>query len=179
MGTLLLSGWSVALAQTDSTATEKGATLAAAPVAVSAPTETVSKAKEEPKISVKPTGRILFDAALFAPKNQKDLFNDGFGVPDARVGVAAIDTSVSATDKTAYCALCRGATDHAHDRAHQATKRHVVVGKRRSNSERPEVRKSTTNDTSRISIGTSEPMSPKMPRTPLPAKPTKNIAATV
>lgn len=89
MGTLLLSGWSVALAQTDSTATEKGATLAAAPVAVSAPTETVSKAKEEPKISVKPTGRILFDAALFAPKNQKDLFNDGFGVPDARVGVAA------------------------------------------------------------------------------------------
>lgn len=37
MGTLLLSGWSVALAQTDSTATEKGATLAAAPVAVSAP----------------------------------------------------------------------------------------------------------------------------------------------
>lgn len=89
MGTLLLSGWSVALAQTDSTATEKGATLAAAPVAVSAPTETVSKVKEEPKLSVKPTGRILFDAALFAPKNQKDLFNDGFGVPDARVGVAA------------------------------------------------------------------------------------------
>ena len=71
MGTLFLSGWSVALAQTDSTATEKGATLAAAPVAVSAPTETVSKAKEEPKLSVKPTGRILFDAALFAPKNQK------------------------------------------------------------------------------------------------------------
>lgn len=34
MGTLLLSGWGVALAQTDSTATEKGATLAAAPVAV-------------------------------------------------------------------------------------------------------------------------------------------------
>ena len=89
MGTLLLSGWSVALAQTDSTATEKGATLAAAPVAVSAPTEAVSKVKEEPKLSVKPTGRILFDAALFAPKNQKDLFNDGFGVPDARVGVAA------------------------------------------------------------------------------------------
>ena len=71
MGTLFLSGWGVALAQTDSTATEKGATLAAAPVAVSAPTETVSKAKEEPKLSVKPTGRILFDAALFAPKNQK------------------------------------------------------------------------------------------------------------
>lgn len=89
MGTLLLSGWSVALAQTDSTTTEKGATLAPAPVAVSAPTETVSKAKEEPKLSVKPTGRILFDAALFAPKNQKDLFNDGFGVPDVRVGVAA------------------------------------------------------------------------------------------
>ena len=32
MGTLLLSGWGVALAQTDSTATEKGATLAATPV---------------------------------------------------------------------------------------------------------------------------------------------------
>lgn len=28
MGTLFLSGWGVALAQTDSTATEKGATLA-------------------------------------------------------------------------------------------------------------------------------------------------------
>lgn len=52
MGTLFLSGWGVALAQTDSTATEKGATLAAAPVAVSAPTETVSKVKEEPKLSV-------------------------------------------------------------------------------------------------------------------------------
>lgn len=71
MGTLFLSGWGVALAQTDSTATEKGATLAAAPVAVSAPTETVSKVKEEPKLSVKPTGRILFDAAFICTKESK------------------------------------------------------------------------------------------------------------
>lgn len=73
MGTLLLSGWGVALAQTDSTATEKGATLAAAPVAVSAPTEAVSKVKEEPKLSVKPTGRILFDAALYLHQRIKKI----------------------------------------------------------------------------------------------------------
>lgn len=89
------------------------------------------------------------------------------------------DTSVSATDEAAYYALCRGTTDHARDRTYQATKRHIVVGKRCSNSERPEVRESIANDTSRISTGISEPISPEMPRTPLLVKPTENVAATV
>ena len=91
----------------------------------------------------------------------------------------AIDTSVSDTWIAEYSTLSSGDTDHAHVRAHQATKRHIVVGKRRSFKERPETRKSTTKNARRISMGTSEPMSPKIPRTPFPAKPTKNMPATV
>ena len=91
----------------------------------------------------------------------------------------AIDTSVSDTWIAEYSTLSSGDADHAHVRAHQATKRHIVVGKRRSFKERPETRKSTTKNARRISMGTSEPMSPKIPRTPFPAKPTKNMPATV
>ena len=89
MSTLLLSSWSVALAQKLSAeATTENVFATSQPIENAQPV-VASKENEEPKLSVKPTGRILFDAALFAPKNQKDVFNDGFGIPDARAGVAA------------------------------------------------------------------------------------------
>ena len=40
----------------------------------------------EPKFSIKPTGRILMDGALYASP-QKDQFKDGVAIPDARLGV--------------------------------------------------------------------------------------------
>ena len=44
-------------------------------------------AQEEPKLSVKPSGRILFDAAYINPQNQKDELKSGVAIPDMRVGV--------------------------------------------------------------------------------------------
>ncbi|MCM1290794.1 MAG: porin [Prevotella sp.] len=41
---------------------------------------------EEPKLEIKPTGRILLDGALYASP-QKELFPDGVAIPDARLGV--------------------------------------------------------------------------------------------
>lgn len=40
----------------------------------------------EPKFTIKPTGRILIDGALYASP-QKELFKDGAAIPDARLGV--------------------------------------------------------------------------------------------
>jgi len=44
-------------------------------------------AQEEPKLEVKPSGRILFDAAYLSPQNQEDELKSGVGIPDMRVGV--------------------------------------------------------------------------------------------
>ena len=47
----------------------------------------VISAQEEPKLIVKPSGRILFDAAYVNPQHQEDQLNSGVGIPDMRVGV--------------------------------------------------------------------------------------------
>lgn len=44
-------------------------------------------AQEEPKLIVKPSGRILFDAAYVNAKHQDDKLNSGVAIPDMRVGV--------------------------------------------------------------------------------------------
>ena len=44
-------------------------------------------AQEEPKLTAKVSGRILFDAAYINPKHQEDVLNSGVGIPDMRVGV--------------------------------------------------------------------------------------------
>ena len=44
-------------------------------------------AQEEPKLTVKPSGRILFDAAYVNPQHQEDELTSGVGIPDMRVGV--------------------------------------------------------------------------------------------
>ena len=44
-------------------------------------------AQEEPKLTVKPSGRILFDAAYINPQHQEDDLKSGVGIPDFRVGV--------------------------------------------------------------------------------------------
>jgi hypothetical protein len=41
---------------------------------------------------VKPTGRILFDAAYINPQHQEDKLNSGAGIPDMRVGVTSVTT---------------------------------------------------------------------------------------
>ena len=40
---------------------------------------------DEPKFSIKPTGRILLDGALYASP-QKEMFKDGAAIPDVRLG---------------------------------------------------------------------------------------------
>lgn len=45
-------------------------------------------AQKEPKFTVKPTGRILFDAAYVNPQHQEDKLNSGVGIPDMRIGVS-------------------------------------------------------------------------------------------
>ena len=72
-----------------------------------------------------------------------------------------------------------GSTDQKQVSPHQSTNKLIVVGKRRNSRDRPELRNSTTKATRRMSMGTREPMSPNIPRTPFPAKPTKNMPATV
>ena len=47
----------------------------------------VCHAQEEPKLSVKPSGRILFDAACVNSQHQEDKLKSGVGIPDMRVGV--------------------------------------------------------------------------------------------
>ena len=43
--------------------------------------------KPEPKIEVKPAGRILIDAGYFNANEQKDKFVSGVAIPDARAGL--------------------------------------------------------------------------------------------
>lgn len=44
-------------------------------------------AQEEPTLVVKPSGRILFDAAYLNPQHQSDELKSGVGIPDMRVGI--------------------------------------------------------------------------------------------
>lgn len=53
-----------------------------------APALFAQEAKEEPKIKIQPTGRILMDGAIYAT-DEHDLFKTGVAVPDARLGVKA------------------------------------------------------------------------------------------
>lgn len=43
--------------------------------------------KPEPKIEVKPAGRILIDAGYFNANEQKDKFVSGVAIPDVRMGL--------------------------------------------------------------------------------------------
>lgn len=47
---------------------------------------TVAVKKEKTKFEIKPTGRILMDGAAFISPD-KEMFKDGFAIPDARLGV--------------------------------------------------------------------------------------------
>ena len=48
---------------------------------------TAVNAQEEPKLSVKPSGRILLDAAYINPQHDEDKLKSGVAIPDFRVGV--------------------------------------------------------------------------------------------
>ena len=56
-------------------------------VAVGLITASAMQAQDEPKLVVKPSGRILFDAAYVNPQHQEDDLKSGVGIPDFRVGV--------------------------------------------------------------------------------------------
>ena len=47
---------------------------------------TTVNAQEEPKVSIKPTGRILLDAAYVKPQEEEDKLKSGAAIPDFRVG---------------------------------------------------------------------------------------------
>ena len=49
---------------------------------------TTVSAEDEPKLTVKPSGRILFDAAYIHPQHKEDNLNSGVGTPDMRLGVS-------------------------------------------------------------------------------------------
>ena len=55
-------------------------------MALTLATATNTKAQDEPKLEVKPTARILFDAAYINADHQEDDLKSGVGVPDIRVG---------------------------------------------------------------------------------------------
>ena len=46
-----------------------------------------ASAQDEPKLTVKPSGRILMDAAYINPQHQDDVLKSGVAIPDMRVGV--------------------------------------------------------------------------------------------
>ncbi len=48
-----------------------------------------ASAQGEDKLVIKPTGRVLMDGGLFDANADNDKFNDGFAVPDLRIGVKA------------------------------------------------------------------------------------------
>jgi phosphate-selective porin OprO/OprP len=56
-------------------------------LAVGLAVATAVDAQEEPKLTVKPSGRILFDAAYINPQHLEDELKSGVGIPDMRVGV--------------------------------------------------------------------------------------------
>lgn len=63
--------------------------MACAPLAAqtAAPTDS-AKAEQKPKFSIKPTGRILMDGALYFGDRDRE-FVDGVAIPDVRIGVKA------------------------------------------------------------------------------------------
>lgn len=64
------------------------ATIAALPMAAQTATDSVAvqSKPEKTKFEIKPTGRILMDGGVFISPD-KELFKDGFAIPDARLGV--------------------------------------------------------------------------------------------
>ena len=48
---------------------------------------TIVVCAQEPELKVKPSGRILFDAAYINSSHQEDELKSGVGIPDMRVGV--------------------------------------------------------------------------------------------
>ena len=52
-------------------------------MAVGLTMSTAIYAQEEPQLVVKPSGRILFDAAYVDPQHQEDKLNSGLDVPHA------------------------------------------------------------------------------------------------
>jgi len=47
----------------------------------------ISSNAHEPELKVKPSGRILFDAAYIHGQQQEDQLKSGVGTPDMRLGV--------------------------------------------------------------------------------------------
>ncbi|MDE6444525.1 MAG: ATPase [Muribaculaceae bacterium] len=70
-------------------------TSVSAPVAMADDNES-----DKPKLTVKPSGRALFDGALFIPN--KDGFADGVAIPDVRIGATATYGKVSAKIDIGY-----------------------------------------------------------------------------
>lgn len=68
-------------------------------------------AQEEPKFTVKPTGRILFDAAYINPQHQEDKLNSGAGIPDMPVSTPA-STSSNRCDSPASSSAARKDLPH-------------------------------------------------------------------
>ena len=48
-----------------------------------------AQAQNNDKLVIKPSGRILFDGAMYKANTDKELFNSGMAIPDARVGFSA------------------------------------------------------------------------------------------
>lgn len=46
-----------------------------------------AQTSNEPVLEIKPSARILFDAAYLDPKHQEDELKSGVGIPDVRVGL--------------------------------------------------------------------------------------------
>lgn len=62
-------------------------TLAAASALMLTGVSTAFAADDEPKFSIKPTGRMLLDGAVYMPDG--DGFSDGVAMPDIRIGAKA------------------------------------------------------------------------------------------
>ncbi len=64
------------------------AAMSAAPLPAQTTADSIPQqpAKEKTKFEIKPTGRILMDGGVFVSPD-KQLFKDGFAIPDARLGV--------------------------------------------------------------------------------------------
>lgn len=48
-----------------------------------------AQAQNNDKLVIKPSGRVLFDGAMYKANTDKELFNSGMAIPDARVGFSA------------------------------------------------------------------------------------------
>jgi acid phosphatase (class A) len=57
---------------------------------------------QEPELKVKPSGRILFDAAYINSSHQEDELKSGVGIPDMRVGVGFTYDNICTLPKRYY-----------------------------------------------------------------------------